>query len=82
MLPSFLHAAHSHGKQGQAGLLLQHWPGVCCVLRSHISLAKEMAGWHKAPALPRWFACSVWGSSLVASTCFMAVSWIQRSPRD
>ena len=48
MLPSFLQAGHSHRKQGQAGLLLQHWPGVCCASSSHISLAKETAGWHKA----------------------------------
>lgn len=69
------------GKQGQAGLLLQHWLGACYALSSHVSLAKETAGWHKAPALPQWFACSVQGSSLVASTCFMAVLWVQRSPR-
>lgn len=33
VLPCFLQAAQSQGKQGQAGLLLQHWPGVMSALQ-------------------------------------------------
>lgn len=39
-----------------------------------------MAGWHKAPALPGCFVCSVQGLSLVPSTCFIACPGYKEVP--